>query len=158
MDSLAARRPGKKGLGGRPSVLPSDEDLLKLYESSEDMTYPKIAAIYGVTPQAVGKRIKAAREGTKASTGGRYTRLMPWQPIRDDHGRTYVGRMVALYAKVTAEGAGAVTRNEESMLNDFLAELDKNNLVVRYRYEDDKGWGLRQRRPDDDPDVIWVAQ
>ena len=106
------------------------------------LTHKQIAAQFGVTRQAVSKRI-----GSDPSNNvhGQFSQYMPWPSVSATYQRTYIYR--CLQDLVRRQLGMSLTASDSRSLDTFLAELDGRGVVVRYSVK--RGWKLvlRDRVP-----------
>jgi hypothetical protein len=127
--------------GRRPSV--SDEQIRALLDKG--LSNAAIAREVGLTPQAIGPRVKKIRERDEE----RANYLLPWV-VREQHATGWVYRAVRGYAK-RRRGEGASPR-ELSEGAELEAYLHREDAVVGYDYN--RGFYLRSRQPDDGPSML----
>jgi hypothetical protein len=134
---------------GRKPTLPEADVLARMV--SAGLTHRQIAEQFGVTRQAVGKRLGAPAGDTAY---GRYSQHMPWPEVSTAHQRTYVYR--SLQGLVKRQLGLPATPEDERSLDTFLSELNSRQVLVGYDRE--RGWVLvpRALRPEVAADVYWT--
>lgn len=137
---------------GPESALPPGEEIARMlggrHPDGGVWTQARIAQRYGVKQQAVSVRLRRYRD--RAGNGAverEDTRLLPWR-VKAGHSQDRLYRSILYYAKwkagrgVNPEELSAAQRVERTMWN--------QDAVIYY----DGGFGLRRRRPDDDPHSV----
>lgn len=109
-----------------PRILP-DPETLERHRRDEHMTYADIAALYGVTEQAVWARMKA--DGIKTANRADHSALIPWK-VEQRHYNTFPMLMLRCLSRRN-QGLGN-SPERERMLDKWLADLEDRQAVVCY--------------------------
>ena len=130
-----AGRPGPK------ATLPEKDVLERMVRAG--LTHKQIANQFGVTRQAVGKRIGA--DPTDGQLYGQFSQHMPWPAVTAVHQRTYIYR--SLQDLIRRQLGMPMPEGNARSLDTFLGELDARGVVVGYDHT--SGWKLvpRANRP-----------
>jgi len=137
----AERRPPRSGI--------EDDEIKTLLE--QGMNKSEMARWFTergrrITQQAIGQRIKRIQED--ADSQSRY--VMPWVVRSPHHTQGWVYRAAVAYGKMR-NGKG-VSPQELRWMRELEEFLAKNEAVLTYDYN--KGFMLRNRRPDDGPSML----
>ena len=126
-----SNRPGPK------ATLPEKDVLVRMVRAG--LTHRQIADQFGVTRQAVGKRIGSPENPDQPY--GQFSAHMPWPAVTAAHQRTYVFR--SLQDLVRRQLDMPMTEDHSRSLDTFLGELDSRGMVVAY--DRGRGWMLVPR-------------
>jgi len=143
---MTTRGPRRRRRGPTSNI--SDDEIKKLMD--EGMNPSQIARYFTdrgrpITHQGIRLRVKTIRE----AEADRSNYLLPWA-IRTEHATGFVYRAVKAYAKARrGEALNERERIERTKLEDELHALD---AVLMYDYN--RGFKLRNRRPDDGPSLL----
>lgn len=135
MDSIAQERLAHP----RPSRRKLPDDAVWMRELDEGMSVTDVAQRYGVTRDAVYKRLRALKEE------GRKPGRLPWV-VSGTHREGSSRILVSLYAYAKHASGEAVTKEELQMAN-RLRDLAATLGTLIYNPVDGFQW--RDRRPDD---------
>ena len=136
---------------GRPRTLPDDWVLLQKRDA-EGLTGKEIAAIYGVSPQAVSNRFK--KMGYPAMTN--YRDVLPWR-IVDRHHSLYAAQR--LKAHIKERQGKELSDVALKRLTDWRERLRRDSVVLDYTNQDSGSpWQYVARKESDGQLVIrWPA-
>jgi hypothetical protein len=135
------------------------------HTSDPQLTLKQIAAIFGgVTHQAVGYAITRHAAKLEAASGTDWRSVLPpaWGRIRPvDREDDFDRHLRALVTARLAEEKGVavpdrVALGQARRFAEGLAGCGDTGAVIFY--DPEMGWLLRNRRPDDDPNLIYVPE
>lgn len=128
-----------------PPRLVPDKTTLRRWQE-EGLTHEQMAErVFEETGNRVTRvaiSVALQRYGLTASAK-RYDSTIPWR-VREGHARAYPVRMLRLLGR-RIEGL-ELTKHETTILDQWLAELDEQNLIVAYDYESDQGFVYIDRK------------
>lgn len=130
--------------GRAPSI--SDDEIQKLLD--EGLNQSEIARWFtergrSITAQAISLRVKRIREDQKENY------ILPWA-VRTVHSTGFVFHAVVAYAKWRR--GEALTDRQKTELRQLEQKLHELDAVITYDYH--QGFVLRNRRPDDGPNLL----
>lgn len=142
----------------------SDELAYALSRPPASLTQESLATMMGVTRQAISLAIKRHRAVLEATQYGDWRAELPreWGSIRREDRDDDFDRAVRAVVMSRLHSAGRGPAPDETALDhaqrfaEALAETCRPGAVIFYRLP--QGWLLRNRRPDDDPDCIYVPE